>query len=173
MPNRNLLIPGTKSATALRGIIPGLIVLGVGVLFLLHNLDVVRFGEVRIYWPLLVIAGGVYWVLDPKSRAVGIAALLVGVAFQASNLGFIRIADLFQFWPLILVAVGIHLLLQDKARQQGEWMTGALLLTLGMIFQLQELHLFGASIWRLWPLLVIVAGFAMLQKALRSRRASH
>jgi hypothetical protein len=173
MPNRNLLIPGTKAATALRGIIPGLIVLAVGVLFLLHNLDVVRFGEVRIYWPLLLIAGGVHWALDPKSRAVGIVAVLAGVAFQASNLGYIKIGDLFHFWPLILVAFGVHLLLQERAHKQGEWMTGALVLTLGMIFQLQELHLFGASIWRLWPLLVIVAGFAMLQKALRSRRASH
>lgn len=166
-------MPGAKSASLLRGIIPGLIVLAVGVLFLLHTLDVMRFGEVRVYWPLLVIAGGVYWVLDPKSRAVGIVAVLVGVAFQASNLGFIKIGDLFQFWPLILVALGIHLLLHEKARQQGEWMTGALLLTLGTILQLQELHLFHASIWRLWPLLLIVAGFAMLRKTLRSRRASH
>ena len=167
------MIPGSKSAAALRGIIPGLIVLAVGVLFLLHNLNVVRFGEIRIYWPLLLIAGGVYWILDPKSRAAGIVALLVGVAFQASNLGFIKIGDLFHFWPLILVALGIHLLLQEKSRKQGEWMSGALVLTLGLIFQLQELKLLGASIWRLWPLLVIVAGAAMLQKALRSRRTSN
>jgi hypothetical protein len=164
---------GTKSASAVRGIIPGLIVLAVGVLFLLHNFDVVQFGEVRIYWPLLVVAGGLYWVLDPKSRAVGIVALLVGVAFQASNLGFIRIGDLLDFWPLILVALGIHLLLSEKARKQGDWMTGALVLTLGVIFQLQELSLFSVSIGRMWPVLVIIAGFAMLQKALRSRRSAN
>lgn len=164
-------MPGTKSMSAIRGLIPGLIVLAVGVLFLLHNLNVVRFGEVRLYWPLLVIAGGVYWVLDPKSRTLGIVAVLVGVAFQASNLGLIKIGDLFRFWPLILVAVGIHLLLNESARKQGEWMAGALMLTLGVIFQLQALNVFGASIWRLWPVLVIIAGFAMLQKGLRSRRA--
>lgn len=165
-------MPGTRLATALRGIIPGLIVLAVGVLFLLHNLDIVRFGEVRIYWPLLVVAAGLNWVLYPKSRTLGIVAVLAGAAFQASNFGLIRIGDLFQFWPLILVALGVHLLLQEKARKQGEWMTGALMLTLGIIFQLQELSVFGASIWRLWPVLVIIAGFAMLQKGLRSRRAS-
>ena len=163
---------GAKSASGVRGIIPGLIVLAVGVLLLLHNFAVVQFGEVRIYWPLLVIAGGVYWVLDPKSRAVGIVAVLVGIAFQASSLGFIRIEELLDFWPLILLALGIHLLLSEKARKQGEWMTGALVLALGVIFQLQELSLFGVSIGRVWPLLVIIAGFAMLQKALRSRRSS-
>jgi len=162
-------MPRTKPATTLRGVIPALAVFAIGVLALLHNLGVVHFGDLRHYWPLLVITAGVYWVLDPKSRAVGIVALLVGVALQASNLGLIRMGALLDFWPLILIAVGIHLLAGERARKQGDWMGGAIVLTLGVIFQLQALGLFGVSIERFWPVVIIVAGLGMLLKVLRSR----
>lgn len=160
-----------KSASTTRGIIPGLIILALGALFLLHNFGVLRFWDLKVYWPLIVIAIGVYWVLDPKSRPIGIVALVLGGAFQASHLGLIRIGDLFQFWPLILIAVGINLLWSEKARKQGEWVSGAIVLTLGVIFQLQELQWLNVSMRRLWPVVLIVVGLAMLQKALRSRRA--
>jgi len=161
-----------KTNMAARGMIPGLIVLLFGVLFLLHNFGFLRFWDLRLYWPLVLIAAGGYWFLDPKSRGFGIAAVGVGVAFQASNLGLIRISDLFDFWPLILIVVGISLLINKKARAQGDWVGGTIVLTLGVVFQLQELDWLNVSIRRLWPVLLIVAGLAMLQRALRSRRAS-
>jgi hypothetical protein len=149
--------------------IPGLLVLLLGVLFLLHNFGFLRFWDLRIYWPLVLIAAGGYWFLDPRSRGFGIAAIGVGVALQASNLGLIRIRDLFTFWPLVLIVVGISLLVSKKARAEGDWVGGAIVLTLGVIFQLQELDWLNVSFQRLWPVLLIVAGLAMLQRALRSR----
>ena len=155
-----------------RGVIPGLSVLALGVLFLLHNFDVLRFWDLRLYWPLILIAAGGYWTLDPRSRALGIIAVGLGIVFQAAMLGVLRFGDLLEFWPLILIAVGIYLLARKKVRQQAGWMAGTIVLTLGVVFQLQELDWFNVSIQRLWPVLLIVAGLGMLHKALRSRQAS-
>jgi len=163
-------MPLMKSFSSARGIIPGLIVLALGVLFLLDNFGVLRFWELRIYWPLILIAAGVYWVLDSKSRPIGVVAIVVGSAVQASHLGLVNIVDLYRFWPLILVVIGINLLLSDKARKQGNWASGAIVLTIGVIFQLQELDWLNVSIRRFWPVVLIVVGLAMLQKTLRSRR---
>ena len=43
-------------------IIPGLIILALGVALLLHNFDLVSFGELRKWWPMLVVALGVQWI---------------------------------------------------------------------------------------------------------------
>ena len=160
-----------KTNATARGIVPGLIVLVLGVLFLLNNFGYLQFWDLRLYWPLVLIAAGGYWYLDPRSRGLGVAAIGGGVALQAWNLGWIRINDFLTYWPLLLIIVGITLLVNKKARAEGDWVGGTIVLTLGVIFQLQELDWLNVSIRRLWPVLLIVAGLAMLQRALRSRQA--
>lgn len=161
-----------KSFPSAKGFIPGLVVLALGVLFLLHNFDVLRLWDLWLYWPLILIAAGVHWALDPRSRALGIAGICVGIGFQAVNLDALRFHDLLAFWPLILIAVGINLLASKKVRQEFDWTPGTIVLLLGVIFQFQEMGWFNVSIHRLWPLLLITAGLGLLHKALRSRQAS-
>ena len=151
---------------------PGLVVLALGVLFLLHNFYVLRLWDLWLYWPLILIAAGGHWALDPRSRALGIAGICVGIGFQAVNLDALRFRDLLAFWPLILITVGINLLASKKVRQEVDWAPGAIVFLLGVIFQFQELGWFNASIHRLWPLLLTTAGLGLLHKALRSRQAS-
>ena len=71
-------------------IIPGLIVAGIGVLFLLHNLNIVRIYNVWRFWPLILIAIGFTKLVDsPHSneKAGGSVMVLVGGIFLAVNLG--------------------------------------------------------------------------------------
>lgn len=161
-----------KSFPSARGFIPGLIVLTLGVLFLLHNFDVLRLWDLWLYWPLILIAAGVHRALDSQSRALGIGAICLGIGFQAVNLEALRFHDLLDFWPFILITVGITLLARKKVRQEAGWVPGTIVLLLGVIFQFQELDWFNVSIQRLWPVLLITAGLGLLHKALRSRQAS-
>ena len=69
-----------KSLPSAKGFIPGLVVLALGVLFLLHNFDVLRLWDLWLYWPLILIAAGLHWAPDRRSRALGIAAIGVGIA---------------------------------------------------------------------------------------------
>jgi len=95
------------------GLVPGLIVAGVGVLFLLNNLNIFYFREVWKFWPLILIAIGATKLIDsPHTNEKGAGAILavVGGIFLAANLGAIS-WRVWQLWPLILIGAGILMLL--------------------------------------------------------------
>ncbi|HUI54439.1 MAG TPA: DUF5668 domain-containing protein [Bryobacteraceae bacterium] len=94
--------------------IPGLILVGIGVLFLLGNLHIVRAIDWFEYWPVILIAVGLVQLVDSCSslgRVWGGILLGVGGLFLADNLGYLpfSVGDL---WPLILIAVGLMLLFE-------------------------------------------------------------
>lgn len=99
-----------RTSTAL---IPGLIVAGIGVLFLLHNLNIVRIRHVWNYWPLILIMIGFTKLIDSphtNEKAGGAVTLIVGSIFLAVNLGLFS-WQVWQFWPVVLIAIGVMMLL--------------------------------------------------------------
>ena len=91
--------------------IPAIILIGIGVLFLLSNLHVFYFQDWWRYWPGILIAVGVIKLVDAQSnpgRVGGGVLLIVGGIFLGQSLGYFRVADL---WPLILIGVGLLLLI--------------------------------------------------------------
>jgi hypothetical protein len=94
------------------GIIPAVIVIGIGVLFLLNNLNIVFLHEVWRYWPGLLIAAGLAKLVDsPESSGKVTGGMLIGIGglFLADSLGLIQLswAD---FWPLVLIGAGVLML---------------------------------------------------------------
>ena len=63
------------------GLVPGLIVAGIGVLFLLNNLRIVRVYEWWQFWPVILIAIGVTRLVDSQTaneRTGGAIMLVIG-----------------------------------------------------------------------------------------------
>ena len=96
-----------RSRRGSRGI--GLLIVLIGVLFLLDQFHIVRFGRIiGTWWPLiLVIIGGVK--LNSGERTSGLVLLVVGGAFLLANLDFIYWGDIYRFWPVILILVGLSI----------------------------------------------------------------
>ena len=114
-----------------------IILIGLGVLFLLHTMDIFEFGFDR-YWPLILIFFGGWmfakqWgILGQSSafrrvtcqcdrcrmrRIVGPAVLItVGILFLLENLNG---PDFGRTWPAILLVIGIVKLLQSNASSVG------------------------------------------------------
>jgi Domain of unknown function (DUF5668) len=46
------------------------VLIAVGLIFLLHNLDIVRFGQMLRYWPIALIALGVYMLYERLSGSL-------------------------------------------------------------------------------------------------------
>jgi hypothetical protein len=93
----------------------------------------------------------------------------IGVIFLLNNfvarIPFGRVfAD---FWPVILMVIGFTHLLRAIAgnpfRRWGFLSGGVILITLGLLFQIQELHI--ARFGKTWPALLIVVGGLGLVRA--------
>jgi len=94
------------------GLIPGAIIIGIGVLFLLDNFHVVYVRDWWRYWPVALIAVGLVKLVDSaygSGRVVGGILLGAGAILLGDNLGLIDVT-IGQLWPLILIGIGIVML---------------------------------------------------------------
>lgn len=86
----------------------GVFVVGLGVLFMLDNLDIFDFHRAVAFWPALFILLGAVKLLDTSTsdgRVLGAILIGVGVVLTLGRLGFVHV-DWRSGWPLLLIAVG-------------------------------------------------------------------
>ncbi len=97
------------------GLIFGLAIVAVGVLFLLDNFGV-PVGVVWRYWPVILIAIGLAKMVDSRDtsgRTGGAILMIVGVVLIGDeiHLPFLHNVSLWSLWPLALIAFGVMMLL--------------------------------------------------------------
>jgi len=98
----------TETNRASSQVILGLLVIGMGVLFLLDNLDILDFRHAIGFWPLAFIGAGVIVLFGdgPRSGSYTGAVLIgVGVLMILGRLGFLYISWAMT-WPLVMIALG-------------------------------------------------------------------
>lgn len=90
-------------------VIGGLVVIGVGLVFLASNLGYIPMTEIWQLWPVALIVIGGSKVLFPGAgcRTSGLPLLLVGSIFLAHNYDVLHIRD---SWPLFVVSAGLSIL---------------------------------------------------------------
>ncbi len=83
------------------------------------SLEKVPFGYFSLYWPVLLVAGGLPLLLVPKDageQVIGLFMAGIGVFLQLQNLG--RVPWSFaQAWPVLLVLAGFLLVTQALAQR--------------------------------------------------------
>jgi predicted membrane protein len=90
---------------------------------------------------------------------------LGGVALLLDHMGIISVDRLWRFWPLLLICAGIPNIV---SRERRLW--GILLITGGVLFQLNELGI-GRFRWNdIWPILLIATGLMLMWGAIEARR---
>jgi predicted membrane protein len=103
-------------------LIVGLLVIGLGVLFLLDNLDIIDFHRAITFWPVVFIVAGVLKLLDtrsPNGYLFGSVLIGVGVIMILNRSGLFYI-NWRTIWPLALIAVGgsvLYRAIKDKERR--------------------------------------------------------
>jgi hypothetical protein len=124
-----------------RGVFWPLLLIALGVIFLLSNLDLIRgdvWDTILNLWPLILIFMGLDGILS-RDGLVGPSLLIgLGTVFLAGNLGYLPLPaweTLFRLWPLFLVALGFDILIGRRS-----W----LLSLLGVILILAIL---GGGLW--------------------------
>lgn len=89
-------------------VVLGVLVIAIGLLFLLDNLDIIEFHRAISFWPLAFIVFGIVKLFDSRSTnsyLVGGLLIATGVAMLLNRLGFFYVSW-HTVWPLILIACG-------------------------------------------------------------------
>ena len=96
----------------------------------------------------------------------GGAVLAVGLILLLDHMGVVSADHLWRFWPMLLIVAGASHLSEPGRRA---W--GAMLLVVGVLFQLDTLRVIHFRWADLWPLLIICVGLMMIWSAIETRRA--
>jgi predicted membrane protein len=89
-------------------ILIGALVIGLGLLFLLDNLNVVDFHDAYRFWPVVFIVFGVARISDtrtPNGMITGGVLIVIGLMLTLRGLGFVYFSWR-TIWPLLLMVVG-------------------------------------------------------------------
>ena len=90
----------------------GVAVLVAGIWLQLSKLDLLSFhlADLKLYWPLILVAIGFHRLTGPRRRgwgaSFGLVALFAGIGQQLANFGIVR-SDVWRMWPLLLIVLGI------------------------------------------------------------------
>jgi predicted membrane protein len=95
----------------------GLLVVTLGIMLLLDTTDVFgpNIAVLSTYWPVLVIAWGLWGLMSFHSVLWHVTVLVIGVVFLLTNLN-VWTLNIGQLWPVVLVAIGLALLFSWRVR---------------------------------------------------------
>ena len=156
-------------------IVPGLMLVLLGAWLLAQNLRVDVPGIDQL-WPAIPLVFGIgflaqYFVGGRHEEGlvfIGVAASLVGGFFLAITLGPLGWEDMGRYWPVFVLIGGVAFLAQWLAqpRERGLLVPAALALIVGLTALSFTLGLANPALAdrlsQLWPLLLILAGLALL-----------
>jgi hypothetical protein len=99
----------------------GVLLIGLGVLFLLQNFGYIDAGHVEDWWPLILIGFGIASLIapkDPGDSATGVAVAALGAFFLLRNFDVIH-WRFHEIWPAFLVLAGISLIARSIAERRS------------------------------------------------------
>lgn len=109
-----------------------------------------------------------------RNRSILWALLLIGIGVLLLLRNSGTIPKDVRIWPLIVLVIGVWLLLDRLAfegRRDGGFVWPLLLIAVGGVFLLQDLHAIDADV-TLWPVILIAIGLGIVLAAVPSRGQS-
>ncbi len=168
-------------AKASKSLFPGIILISIGAIFLLNQLDVFYFRWWHLY-PLVLLALGALFFFsvftkNQKSAAFpGTVLLSLGLFFFLRNYGYFALDDYFwyaeELWPVVLIAMGLGFIALYLVKPQ-DWallVPGGVLVFVGALFVLRNLRIVRWADFRdFWPIILIAVGVSIVIKSLRKK----
>jgi predicted membrane protein len=93
-------------------ILLGLILIAVGVLVLLANLNILPLDlDLALWWPLILIVLGLVHLFNNRNifDFSGLFLILLGAVFLLATLDKIYWSDIWRYWPALLILLGISM----------------------------------------------------------------
>ncbi|HEX7502451.1 MAG TPA: DUF5668 domain-containing protein, partial [Acidobacteriota bacterium] len=111
-------------------ILVGLILIAVGGMVLLANLDILPFNvDLAHWWPLILVALGVVHLWNNRTifDFSGLFLILLGGVFLMATLGKIDWDEVWRYWPAVLILLGLSIVFRRSSlpREGKHWSGGA------------------------------------------------
>jgi predicted membrane protein len=95
----------------------GLLVIFLGIVFTLDNLNVIYAHDILRFWPVFLVLYGLAKLASPAQhgKVFGLIVFLFGIGLLLHSFGVIefRMRD---WWPLILIVFGVSMLMKTRSR---------------------------------------------------------
>src|SRR5262245_19257353 len=100
-----------RSHGPLKHVAAGLILMGIGVIFLLGNMGYLDVREVFKFWPVILIILGAVKIVESRDHVhtPGIFFVVIGLLFLLGSFGIIRMT-FHELWPILLIGMGALML---------------------------------------------------------------
>ncbi len=104
-----------------------------------------------------------------SAAVFGVILIGLGTLFTLDNLGYVDALRVWDYWPVVMIGFGLASLIAPK--DAGDPASGAVLTALGTFFLLRQLDVIDWRFRDVWPMFLILAGVALVARALTERRA--
>jgi len=157
---------------------PGLFLILIGAILLVHKLVPYSFGWYEIY-PLIFIGLGILLfisILGKRDKGAvfpGTFLFFLGLFFFLRNYDIIPYLYRLEVWPIFLIILGLAFLVFffTKPSNWGTLIPAGIFLFLGIVFLLDRLHIVYLDIWNIladyWPVVLIIIGGGIILGSLK------
>ena len=100
-----------RSHSPLKHVAAGLVLMGIGVIYLLGNMGYLDVRQVFAFWPVILIIFGAVKIVESRDhgRTAGIFWVVIGLLFLLGSFGIIRMTFR-ELWPILLIGIGALML---------------------------------------------------------------
>ena len=112
-----------RNERTVRGpIVPALVLIALGILFLLIENHFIQVHVLFQLWPMLLVIAGVTRLSEGRrsDRFLATVLIVLGLVFQAATLGYIFVHPA-RLWPLAMVGSGVFLLLKTLSQPKPRY----------------------------------------------------
>lgn len=110
----------TKSTFFSPQFVMGVMIIAVGIVFMLDNLDVIYAGTILYYWPVILVVFGITKIAQSRNSSGQIVGWIFAVLGSLMVLDRLDIIDfhLWDWWPVILIIIGVNFLRSSWNRKK-------------------------------------------------------
>ena len=91
------------------GLVPGVILVVIGSVFLLDHMGIIHADSLWKFWPMAILAVGIVKLTQPGEKGLGVGFLVAGALLQLHLLGVLRFSWA-TVWPFLLILAGLSLI---------------------------------------------------------------
>jgi predicted membrane protein len=98
----------------------GIMIIGIGVVFMLDNLEIIYAGNILRFWPAILVVFGASKIAQSRNMSGQIFGWIIAAAGTLMLLDVVDLIDfrIWDWWPIVLIIIGLNFLRSSRNRNR-------------------------------------------------------